>query len=410
MNVLFVTHAFPRATGDAAGSFLLHLAKALGARGIAVHVLAPAAPGLAQHDLVDGIDVWRFRYAFAPMETLAYTGTMAEQATGSLLGLAALAGMLGLGRAAVRAARQRLLPDVVHAHWWFPGGLIARSQPGRTPLVTTLHGSDVRLAAQGGVGRRLFRYVARGSDQVTAVSTWLADGARAACAGLDVTVAPMPVDLALMRPGPARGNRAGVLFVGRLNEQKGVLDLIEAFARSTAPSHLDVVGDGPDASGAHTRALELGVGDRVHFHGALPPSALPAFYQRAGVVVVPSRNEGLGLVAVEAQLCGAPVVACDSGGLRDIVEHDRTGLLVAPGARDALTAAIDLVLTNADLAARLGEQGRAGALERFAPDAAAARYAMIYEQAIARHAQRAPGDRPSPPAPAARSAARSAHG
>ena len=398
MNILFVTHAFPRETGDAAGSFLLQLAKGLGVRGVTVRVLAPAAPGFPPDDVVDGIVVTRFRYAPAGMETLAYTGTMAEQARGSVGGLLAMAGLLARGRAAVRREREQRHPDVVHAHWWFPGGLIARSQSGRTPFVTTLHGTDVRLAAHGGLGRRLFRFVARGSDRVTAVSRWLADAAQAACAGLDVSVAPMPVDVTQLLPAPAGVVRCGVLFVGRLNAQKGVADLIDAFARSTAPALLDIVGDGPDADGVRARALELGVGDRVRFHGALPGTALPTLYQHAGVVVLPSRDEGLGLVAVEAQLCGAPVIAYDSGGLRDVVQHDRTGLLVPPGERDALTAAIDAVLTTPALAGRLAEQGRVAALARFAPAAAAERYIQVYEQAIAQHAHTASSARRPVPA------------
>ena len=389
MKILFVTHAFPRHTADAAGSFLLGLAVALRQRGAHVSVIAPAGPGLAAEESIGGIAVRRFRYAPAAMETLAYSGTMAEQVRESIGGLLALAGMLALGRSAVRRARQRLTPDVVHAHWWFPAGLIARSQPGRTALVTTLHGTDVRLAADSGIGRRLFRYVARGSDRVTAVSSWLAERAAAACEGLAPEVVPMPVDTLLFVPPAPGSRRSGVLFVGRLNAQKGAADLVRAFARVNAPSHLDIVGDGPDAAAARALALELGVGDRVHFHGALPHDALPAHYQRAAVVVVPSRDEGLGLAAVEAQLCGTPVIAYDSGGLRDVVRHRETGMLVAPGDIDAITNAIDPMLGDPDTATRFAEQARREALQRFAPDAVASRFLGIYEQAIEAAARRA---------------------
>ena len=383
MRILFVTHAFPRHQGDAAGSFLLALAVALRSRGAEVSVLAPAAVGLAAEDAIDGVAVRRFRYAPAFMETLAYSGTMVEQVRGSLEGLTALAGMLALGRAAVRRERARLAPDVVHAHWWFPGGLIARSQPGRAALVTTLHGTDVRLAAAGGIGRRLFRFVARGSDRVTAVSSWLAARASGACEGLEPVIAPMPVDTTLLTPPPPDAQRSGVLFVGRLNAQKGTADLIRAFAGMHAPAQLDIAGDGPDSAAVRTLALELGVGDRVHFHGAVAHERLVARYQRAAVVVVPSREEGLGLVAVEAQLCGAPVVAYDSGGLRDVVRHGETGLMTPPGDLAALTAAIDAMLADGGGARRMADRGRADALARFAPDAVASRYLEVYAQAVA---------------------------
>jgi glycosyltransferase involved in cell wall biosynthesis len=98
---------------------------------------------------------------------------------------------------------------------------------------------------------------------------------------------------------------------------------------------------------------------------------------------MPSREEGLGMVAVEAQLSGAPVIAFASGGLTDVVEDGRTGLLVPPGDVHALAAAIDRVAADPALAADLGSAGRGSALARFAPRAAAARYAAIYQAAIA---------------------------
>ncbi|MFI5232805.1 MAG: hypothetical protein ACHQSE_09865, partial [Gemmatimonadales bacterium] len=89
MRVLFVTHSYPRQSGDVAGAFILRLATALAGQGATVSVLAPAAAGLAPRAPIDGIDVRRFRYAPRGWETLAYTGTMAEQVTGSLRGKAA---------------------------------------------------------------------------------------------------------------------------------------------------------------------------------------------------------------------------------------------------------------------------------------------------------------------------------
>lgn len=94
MRVLFLTHSYPRWMGDAAGSFLLRLATALGDRDVQVRVLAPNAAGLARDEVIGGIPVHRFRYAPRTWETLAYTGTMAEDARASLKGGAALGGLL----------------------------------------------------------------------------------------------------------------------------------------------------------------------------------------------------------------------------------------------------------------------------------------------------------------------------
>ena len=97
---------------------------------------------------------------------------------------------------------------------------------------------------------------------------------------------------------------------------------------------------------------------------------------------MPSSEEGLGLVAVEAQLCETPVVAFDSGGLPDVIQHDRTGFLVKDRTSSALAAAIRGLLDRADGGAALGEAGRLHALATFAPESVARRYADIYRSVI----------------------------
>jgi glycosyltransferase involved in cell wall biosynthesis len=99
--------------------------------------------------------------------------------------------------------------------------------------------------------------------------------------------------------------------------------------------------------------------------------------------VLPSRDEGLGLVAVEAHLCGTPVIGSASGGVPDVVAHERTGLLVPVGDSLALAAAMDDLLARSDRGASLGEAGRRDALARFTPAAVGRRYAELYARAIA---------------------------
>ena len=109
-----------------------------------VTVLTPSAQGLDAEAVIDGVAVRRYRYAPQSWETLAYSGTMASQAAGPK-GLAALAGLVAAGAFAMRGSIAHDRPNVVHAHWWFPGGLSALGGAKQVPLVTTLHGSDVRL-------------------------------------------------------------------------------------------------------------------------------------------------------------------------------------------------------------------------------------------------------------------------
>ena len=388
MRVLFLAHSFPRNAEDAAGSFLLRLAQALEAEGVTVQVVAPASKGLASSEHFDGVAVERFRYAPRRYERLAYTGTMAQDVRDSWSARLTMLSFIGSEFVSAVRSGRRFQPDLVHAHWWFPGGLVGTwvASMAGVPLVTTLHGSDVRLARTVAGARPVFRHVLKHSAVVTTVSTWLSAETSAVLPSVRPVVAPMPVDTDLFTPGGAR-SADRLLFVGRLNAQKGIAHLIEALARVKSAATLDVVGDGPDRAALEARARELGVAGRITWHGVLPQTALPALYRAAAVLVVPSIEEGLGLVAVEAQLCATPVIAARSGGLPDVVRHEQTGLLVPPADPPALAAAIDDLLTQPGRAAELGAAGRMHALAAFAPESVARRYAMLYHS-ILDHAAR----------------------
>ncbi|MBC7788765.1 MAG: glycosyltransferase, partial [Anaerolineae bacterium] len=277
--------------------------------------------------------------------------------------------------------------QVVHAHWWFPNGVVGTwvGRLARIPLVTTLHGTDVRLARTVGVAKPLFGHVLKHSAAVTTVSRWLKEETEALVPGVHPTVAPMPVATDLFAPGASRDGQR-LLFVGRLTTQKGVEHLLHALASMKSQASLDIVGDGPNRASLEQLSQQLGVSPRIRWHGQLSQSDLPPLYQRAAAVVVPSVDEGLGLVAVEALLCETPVVAFDSGGLRDVIQHGKTGLLVKPGDRAALARTLDDLLARDGRGSDLGRAGRLYALSAFAPESAARRYAGIYRQVLGANA------------------------
>jgi len=379
MRVLFLTHSYPRGPGDAPGAFLLHLAIALQAQGVEVRVIAPAGDHLPSDEVLGGIRVHRFRYAPRRYQRLAYTGQMAQEVSRSLSAKLALLGFLGSEFASGTRLRREFEPDLVHAHWWFPGGLVGSwvASLAGIPLVTTMHGSDVRLAAGSGLARSLLRRVLAQSSATTTVSHWLAAKVKAIAPEADPVVSPMPAATDLFTPDTApRSDR--LLFVGRLNAQKGIAMLVEALARMKTSVGLDVVGDGPDAQPLRAKAAELGLTDRIAWHGTQPQPGLVDFYRNAAALVVPSQDEGFGLVAVEAQLCETPVVAFHSGGLSDSIEHGVTGYLAPPGDPAVLARALDEVLAD-DGRSGVGRAGRQAALSRYAPESVARRYKMLYQ-------------------------------
>lgn len=394
-RVLFVTHNVPRFPGDAAGSFVLRLAVALQAQGTRVDVIAPGGKGLEQVSSIEGVRIRRVRYGSDEEMSLAYEGTMAEAVKSSWAGRRSLMRLMAATRraafATLRDAHAANDPyDILHIHWWFPSGLSLWQPFGRKkftpPVVITMHGSDVRLASAVSVVHPLMRMVLKRATVRTAVSSWLAlESRRIANAG-SVIVSPMPVDtglFALNSPEHTTDERAGVLFVGRLNAQKGLADLLETMAASPlAGIPLVVVGDGPDSEDLRSRADELGLAGRVRWMGSLSQPELAKQYRRALVVVIPSRGEGLGLVAVEAQLSGTAVIAYDDGGLTDVVDPKHGGVLVKPGDLASLARAISDATRDAARTVSRGREARTEMLARFSPEAVASKYREHYLEAI----------------------------
>lgn len=188
-----------------------------------------------------------------------------------------------------------------------------------------------------------------------------------------------------IEPGGAPPPPPGVpqlAIVGRLIAIKGhdvLLRALAAVRRERPELTLDVVGDGPLEGQLRAAVDTLGLGDAVTFSGRIAPVA-PAF-EAAEIVVVPSFGEGFGMVALEAMERGRPVIASAVGGLPEIVDDGRTGVLVPPGDADALAAAIrDLTASPARTAA-MGAAGRARAIEQFSQDRCTDRTLELYRTA-----------------------------
>lgn len=384
MKVLFVTHSFPRFDGDAAGSFILRLAVALAEHGVEVRVVAPSDRGASNSSVIQDIPIHRFRYAPRAHETLAYRGTMADDVARSTAAKFALGSFIATETASVLARASSWKPDVIHAHWWFPNGIAAStaSRLSRIPLVTTSHGTDLRLLRGTPGARPLARYVFRRSARVTCVSEWLAREAAPLCVTTPIVV-PMPVATGLFNPGAGSDRDSNrIIFVGRLSAQKGITAAINALAQMKRSVVLDVVGDGPDRQALVDLAASLGLADRILWRGQVRHGELAPLLGRASALVAPFLDEGLGLVAAEAQLCETPPVGYASGGLADVIENDITGALVTAGDVPALARALQAIVDDPARRERLGHAGRIFALERFAPSRVAERYARIYHDAV----------------------------
>jgi glycogen(starch) synthase len=159
-----------------------------------------------------------------------------------------------------------------------------------------------------------------------------------------------------------------LLCVGRLVPEKGFDLALEAFEKLCArypDARLTLAGDGPERKALEHRAERLGIRDRIEFLGWVAPDSIPERMNRASLLLMPSRREGLPLVAIEASLVGLPIVATNVGGLPEVIDAGSTGLLVPPEDSSALTKAMVSILEDPKRARAMGEAARGRALERF---------------------------------------------
>lgn len=284
------------------------------------------------------------------------------------LGLPVAALRQGYGAAAwLRAPGLADGADLVHAHLGDDLAVlpVARhvAAHARAPLVVTVHGETRRGGPFRTVGARIERHGLARADAVIA----LTEGTRDALAAGGVAderlhVVPSGVGaefltgLGVPELGepvvPERIPAPRIGYVGRLAGRKGVDVLLRAFAllRDRTDAHLVIVGDGPERAGLQRLAARLRIGDRTHFLGFVPHDYVPRVLRELNVLALPSRHEGPGSVLLEAMHSRVPIVASRTGGVPELVEHRRSGLLVSPENPAELAAALRELLESRALA------------------------------------------------------------
>ncbi len=295
--------------------------------------------------------------------------------------------------------------DAVHANYWLSG------VAGHTikhaldlPLVSTFHTLG-EVKARAGDPEPQARI--RAEHEIIGCSDAILANATAEASELveyydaaadRIEIVPPGVDHAFFSPGDRAGARGALglgdhpvlLFVGRIQPLKGLDVAVRALAAlDRRDAVLVAVGgtSGPagDAHLAEVMAMaeDLGVQDRVRFVAAQPHHLLSTFYRAADVVLVPSRSESFGLVALEAAACGTPVIASDVGGLGTLVRHGSSGFLVAERDPVQFAAHVDAVLADPGLQAHLAAGGVRIAAG-FTWSTTAARLRRVYADVAAR--------------------------
>ena len=322
--------------------------------------------------------------------------------------------------------------DIVHVHSFPQAASIIRAEHPRAKIVVHLHIEWLNLLPP-----RVARQQIRDADLILGCSEYLSTRMRSALPEFASRIRTVhnPVDVGHFTPDSSeRRSREAptVLFVGRLSPEKGLHVLLEAFrtvARENPDLRLDIVGSegvapfhlfaslgdsGVVASirpfydttpwarlrtrlrGEYPRRLRwledtsyfgrlqrMAIKNRVRFLGHVANEKLPEHYRRAAVCVMPSISETFGIPLVEAMACGTPTIATKAGGMPEIVQHQRTGLLVEVGDAAGLADAIRRLISDAALQQRMSDAARARAVDHFSIE-------KIVERLLAEYAELCP--------------------
>lgn len=391
-----LSHMYPSAINPTAGIFVHEQVRALRALGHDVRVASPTGiappllPRWSAHrdvpgsDVVDGVPVLYPRKLTLP---------------GSRLGTRNADAMFWAIRGPLTRIRGRWPFDVIHAQMLVPDGWAAARLGRRlgVPVLATAHRADViDLPARGPAYARQVREAVEGIDQIATVSRAIRAATEAAGTPVrPVQVIPNGADTAVFFPRDRAEARRRldvpadvpvVTYVGKLVPRKGVDVLVEALGllagRPAGAPLVLAAGIGEMRETLEARLAELGLSDRVRFVGKIPHDELPWYMCAGDVFVLPSYSEGLPTVACEALNCGVPMVATAVDGTPEIVRHEETGLLVPAGDATALADALERILGDHVLRARLAARAHEVGVSEFTWDANARRTAALYAELV----------------------------
>lgn len=290
-------------------------------------------------------------------------------------------------RRQVEAVRNDFAPDIIHANLYGPSIALHLETNRRSPVPTVIaiHSDFSETGGLGNIVRRSFDQAA----WVTAVSNATLGDIRSMFPQIKDKSSVIYNGLVTdnIEPRPLSADPPRVLCIGRLKREKGFDVALEAFARirdSFANAKLTIAGEGPEGSVLERQAEALGLGQSVSFTGWVRPDAVYDLISQSTVMLVPSRwREPFGIVAIEAALMARPVIAARTGGLAEVVIDAKTGFLVDKEDPAALADRLMQILSQPELAAKLGRNARADMIKRFSLDANVAAYDALYRRVLA---------------------------
>lgn len=292
--------------------------------------------------------------------------------------------------------------DLLHVHYAIPhsvSALLAQqmlaSRGHRLPFITTLHGTDITLVGVDRSYLPITKFGIEQSDGVTAISSYLRERTRAAFdihseievirnfVNCDVYVRN-PELVATMRPRFAEPGEKLLVHLSNFRPVKRIPDVVEVFARvnRAVPARLMLIGDGPERSDAEYLAREHNIQDRIHFVGK--QDNVNELLPLADLMLLPSEMESFGLAALEAMACSVPTISTRVGGVPELIDDGRNGLLFNVGDVEAMSAAAIALLKNESHLQTMARAARKTAQDHFCSSRVIPLYEDYYDRVIAR--------------------------
>jgi glycosyltransferase involved in cell wall biosynthesis len=394
LTVMMLTWEFPPRIIGGISPHVYYLSKSLAKNGAKVYVVTCDFPGAPQHEVLDGVEVFRidsYKNPSPDFATWVYLMNMNMQK-----------------EAAALAKSLKAKVDLFHAHDW----LVATAGIGlkhvfRRPLFATMHSTEIgrRNGIHSDYERMIHEteaWLTYEAWKVICCSDYMVSHVRWAFGlppdkmmmipngvNADVYAAIKKNELSQFRSRFALPEEKIVLFVGRLVHEKGVHVLVNAAPKvlEKVNAKIIIVGNGYMKEQLSGIVKGMGIAHKVLFTGFVDDETLRGLQTCADVSVVPSLFEPFGIVALEAMAAKSPVVVSDTGGLAEIVDHDVDGVKVYPGNPDSLAWGITRILTDETNANRLRSNAYKKIQERFNWDRIAKQTMSVYEAVLGEYSK-----------------------
>jgi glycogen(starch) synthase len=364
MRVLFWSGAFWPTIGGVE-VIARKLLPALQRRGHEFTVVTPKSNANSpDEDEYEGIPVYRF----------SFQNHFTPSAVDYVIGM----------RRKIDGLKRAFLPDLVHINAVNRSDFfyLTTSQTPRLPLLVTLHGQWENQIEP------VVEQTLRRADWVAGCSAAMLDRGRQLVPeiGARSSVVYNGIEMPLLAPEPLPYDPPRIACLGRLSPEKGMDVALAAFVSVLdrfPEARLIIGGDGALKAELEKQAADLGIASSVDFIGWVPPEGVPALINTSTMVLMPSRQESLGLVALEAASMARPIVATRVGGLPEVVKHQETGLLVEKENYRELAESIVFLLENREVAVRMGQAARARAQTVFSWERHVDAYDELYRKLTA---------------------------